>query len=59
MKEKILALLKSRRFWASVVGLIVVIANERLGLNLDKEQLLGFVMLIVTWVAGDTLRKTE
>ena len=59
MKEKILALFKSRRFWASAVGLIVVIANERLGLNLDKEQLLGFVMLIVTWVAGDTLRKTE
>lgn len=59
MQDKIKSLLKSRRFWAVASGLIVVVAKE-LGLaNLDEVQVQNMVMLIATWVLGESLRSSQ
>ena len=59
MQDKIKVLLKSRRFWAVASGLIVVVSKE-LGLaDLDEVQVQNMVMLIATWVLGESLRSSE
>ena len=59
MQNKIKVLLKSRRFWAVASGLIVVVSKE-LGLaDLDEVQVQNMVMLIATWVLGESLRSSE
>jgi len=54
---KINDLLKSRRFWLTVSGLIVVVANEGFGLNLSQEQVTLIVTMLASLVVGDSLRK--
>lgn len=51
--EKILALLKSRKFWAALVGLVGVFLGERAGIPLD--QLANAVYIIVAYVLGVAL----
>ena len=59
MQDKIKTLLKSRRFWAVASGLIVV-ASKELGLaDLDEAQVQNMVMLIATWVLGESLRSSD
>jgi len=58
MSDKILALFKSRRFWAAVSGVVVVLSGG-LGLDIDPEVISQFVMLIAAWVIGDSIQKTE
>ena len=59
MQDKFKTLLKSRRFWAVASGLIVVVSKE-LGLaDLDESQVQNMVMLIATWVLGESLRSSE
>jgi hypothetical protein len=55
---KVKELLSSRRFWVTVSGLVVVVANEGLGLNLSEEQTVLIVTMLASWVVGDALRKT-
>jgi hypothetical protein len=57
--SKVKALATSRRFWASAVGLVAVVASETMGVELDTEQIVGVVAIVVAWVAGDTLRETK
>ena len=56
--DGIKALLISKRFWAAVAGLIVVL-TEGLGLPFTSEQISGAATLIAAWIIGDTLRPTE
>lgn len=56
MQDKIKSLLRSRRFWAVASGLIVVVAKELGIANLDESQVQNIVMLIGTWVLGETFR---
>lgn len=51
-------LLESRRFWAAVIGIIVVITEE-FGLPITEDQVTFIVMLIVGWIVGDSLDKTR
>lgn len=55
---KVKELLSSRRFWVTVSGLVVVVANEGLGLKLSEEQTVLIVTMLASWVVGDALRKT-
>lgn len=55
---KVKELLSSRRFWVTVSGLVVVVANEGLGLHLSEEQTILVVTMLASWVVGDALRKT-
>jgi uncharacterized membrane protein len=52
------ALLRSRRFWVSAVGLIAVIASDTFGLELNTEQMVGIITVVVAWVIGDSVRPT-
>ena len=41
--DKLKGLAKSRRFWASAVGLVAVVASDAFGIELNQDQLLGVV----------------
>ena len=55
--EKVKALLKSRRFCTAVGGVVVVAAQETLGLDPDTTN--RIVALAVAWILGDSLRVTS
>jgi len=55
--DKIKALLRSRRFWMAVLGTVAVVADE--AFNLDPSQVMTIGGIIVAWIVGDALRKTE
>ncbi len=50
MDNKLVELLKSRKFWAAVIGLVVVFAGDRAGVG--SQQLTEAVVLIVTYILG-------
>lgn len=57
--DKLKGLAKSRRFWASAIGLAAVVASDAFGVELNEDQLLGVVTIVVAWVIGDTVRETK
>ena len=60
MGEKLKALVKSRRFWVGVAGMVVICADTILGegtVNPDTVQ--QVVLLAAAWIVGDSLRVTE
>lgn len=57
--SKLKSLVVSRRFWASAVGLVAIVASEAFNYDLDVEQVVGIVSIVVAWVVGDTLRETK
>ena len=58
MKQKLEALVKSRRFWAAITALAIVL-TDGLGINISEEQVTAVVAIAATWIIGDTVRKTE
>ncbi len=58
MGEKLNALLRSRRFWVAVSGLVVA-AGPELGLTLEPDMTQQVVLLLASWIVGDSLRPTE
>ena len=59
MKDKLVALLKSRRFWAATIGLVAVVSSSLFGYEMDTEQILSVVGIVMAWIVGDSFRKTE
>ena len=57
MLDKFKALLRSRRFWVAVGGVLVVAANE--GLGVPEATANSIVAVAVAWIVGDSLRVTE
>ena len=55
MTEKLQLLLKSRRFWVAVGGIVVTTTNV-FGLDLNPEQINNIVLLGGAWIVGDSLR---
>lgn len=51
--DKLLTLLKSRKFWAAVVGLVFLFVGSRAGI--DLETLIGAVVVIVAYILGVAL----
>jgi hypothetical protein len=51
-------LIKSKRFWAAVAGIAVVVMKDRLPVALDEQQITMIVMAIGSWIVGDSLRAT-
>jgi hypothetical protein len=58
MSEKLGPLLKSRRFWVAVAG-IVGIVFDVFGFNLSPEQINHVVLLGGAWIVGDSLRTAD
>lgn len=59
MREKLLALSGSRRFWTAAITAVVVLGNERFGINISEDKLALFVTVAVGWIVGDSINKTE
>ena len=57
--EKGRALVRSRRFWVGVSGMIVICADTLVGegtINPDTVQ--AVTLLVAAWIVGDSLRET-
>lgn len=54
------ARLRSRKFWIAVVGALLVIANQGLGLDLPSDTVLAFAAIIIGYLfaegAADAIR---
>ena len=59
MLKKIKALFRSRRFYAAVATIIGVISQDVLGIHLDQVTILAIVSVVMSWIVGDSLKKTE
>ena len=57
MKDKLKSLLRSRRFYAALAGVIFVI-SDGLGLNLSPDAIENVVLFVVAWILGDSVTKT-
>ena len=57
MVNKIQALFTSRRFWVAVAG-VAFVAFDGLGLGLTEDQTTNLVIVIGSWVVGDSIRST-
>ena len=57
MSDKLALLIKARRFWVAVGGVLVTTTNI-LGLDLNPEQVNNIVLLGGAWIVGDSLRAT-
>ena len=51
--DKISELLKSRKFWAAIIGLVVVFVGDRAGVT--PEALLNAVVVVVGYILGTAL----
>lgn len=51
--DKLNELLKSRKFWAAAVGLVVLFVGARAGV--EQQQLTDAVLLIVSYILGTAL----
>lgn len=54
--DKLSTLVRSRRFWAAVGGVAVVVLRD--GLGLTEDQALTITGLASAWILGDSLSKT-
>lgn len=52
-------LFKSKRFWASVASVAIVLLKDKIPLGLTDEQLTQIVMAVGAWIVGDSLRSTN
>ena len=55
--DKLKTCLKSRRFWAAVGSVVVVVAQDTLGIDVATANTI--VAIAVSWIVGDSLRVTE
>jgi len=54
--EKIKFLIGSRKFWAALVGMIMVFVNHYLpDFPIPEEQVMGIVWLLVSYILGTAL----
>ena len=59
MGEKVKSLIRSRRFWVGVAGMIVICADSLLGEGtINPETVQTVTLLAAAWIVGDSLRET-
>lgn len=55
--SKLTALFQSRRFWGAIVAAMLNVIGPTIGLS--EDQTLSITALVVAWIVGDSLTKTE
>jgi len=55
--EKLKAMLASRRFQAAVIAVTVVVFQDILGM--DEQQATTIAALVMSWIVGDSITKTQ
>ena len=57
MGAKINTLLKSRRFWVAVAGLVIVSSETvRANVGITADQTTNVILVLGSWIVGDSLR---
>ena len=54
-------LIKSRRFWVAVAGLVVAVGRDQIPIlqSLTDEQITQAVLVLGAWIVGESLRSSE
>ncbi|WP_231956026.1 hypothetical protein [Aneurinibacillus soli] len=52
--KPIMEKLKSRKFWMAIVTAGLVIANNRLGLNIPEESIMSIAGVVVAYILGQS-----
>ena len=55
--DKLLGVLKSRRFWTATGGVVVILLHDTFGL--DEGTSNAIVAMLIAWIVGDSLNKTD
>jgi hypothetical protein len=57
MENKFLALLKSRKFWAAVLGVLAVFLTDLLGMDAEMAELItqAIMAIVGTYIIGTAL----
>ena len=55
--NKVQALFVSRRFWVAVAG-VAFVTLDGLGLGLTEDQITNVVIVLGSWIVGDSIRTT-
>ncbi len=56
--EKLKNLVKSRRFWVAVAGVVIAVSDS-LGLGLSPEMVTNLVVVGASWIVGESLRSSD
>lgn len=60
MSEKLKAMVRSRRFWVGIAGVVVICADTLFGEGtVNPDTVTSVVLLAAAWIVGDSLRLTE
>ena len=56
IRNKLVLLVQSRKFWAAAVGLIVIIIKQFIpNFPISEEQITNIVILLVAYIAGTAI----
>ena len=56
--EKLKNLVKSRRFWVAIAGVVIAV-SDALGLGLPPEMVTNLVVVGASWIVGESLRSSD
>ena len=56
--EKLKNLVKSRRFWVAIAGVVIAV-SDALGLGLSPEMVTILVVVGASWIVGESLRSSD
>lgn len=59
LQAAFLRLLRSKRFFLMVVGILTVVLNETFELGIPKETISQFAAIIVGFIVGDSIRPVD
>lgn len=58
MGTKLKNLVKSRRFWVAIAGVVAVTAQS-LGFEVSSEVVTNVVIIGASWIVGESLRSSD
>tara|TARA_R110002020_G_scaffold155663_2_gene336838 strand:+ start:4032 stop:4211 length:180 start_codon:yes stop_codon:yes gene_type:complete len=58
MGTKLKNLVKSRRFWVAIAGVVAVTAQS-LGYDVSSEVVTNVVIIGASWIVGESLRSSD
>jgi hypothetical protein len=59
--SKLQTLVKSRRFWVAIAGLVVAVGRDQIPIlqSFTDEQITQAVLMLGAWIVGESLRSSE